>query len=926
MMHLYSLSVFCITETHLLSSMPSSFIDIPSYSVIRNDVSGNFAKHGVCIFVHNSIKHVSLDVPIKNCVVTHLVDLNLYIVAVYRPPSYSDQENSALVQYLLQVCCDKEVLLVGDFNLPSLSWDQENWTHSVTGVERQFLDAFLSLGLTQWVTEATYPRSGNILDLMFTTDDDRIGSVAVLPPIPGCDHCPTMCDYLFDSLALPASLPSKSQWKWHHGKYNKIARSLAEVDWDLEFLYLDPDDAYMRFLNVVTPLIQEHIPVSSPGTSKRLPWKVNPPSSLLNRKREAWVKYKSVRLRLGRSAAPTREALQDFFTVNQSVKTFALRSQSEYELQMLEKFKCDPKLLHGYVRSKKVGCPTVGPLRLRDGTLTDDPQIMVEELASAFASVYSSDTTPKFDMGLDHQRVESRMYPVNIQVGDVLQVLQSLDPNTAAGLDNIHPMLLKSCARELAYPLYKIFCLSLLEGRLPESWKTSRVTPIFKKGSKYVPLNYRPVCLNSVPCKCLERLITKKLNEYLNEHDILTNEQFGFREGRSTADQMLLVYDSIAKWYDEGSVIDLMLFDFSKAFDVVSHSILLTKLKHLGIEDNLIAWIEAFLVGRTMRVAIRDAYSNPRSVKSGVPQGSVLGPILFLLFVNHIAANLTCQFKIFADDLKLYMNICGPDEANHAESVRKCQSDITTLNQTAISWGLKFNKDKCVVIRFQRKSHIVPPPSYHIDGYKIRLVDSHTDLGVMVDSSLKFHEHIQRTAQKANGLAQNLLKSTACRSPEFMVTLFCTHIRPILEYCSNVWNTGYIGDQRVLESVQRRWTKHIDTVSHLDYDARLKTLDMYSVSGRLLRADMICCWKIFNDKSCIAPDSLFSPAPVGNTRGHPYKVGHVRAQTDVRRRSFSIRCVDQWNRLPANVVLEQNYKSFKQKLAMALGNELYWYP
>ena len=196
----------------------------------------------------------------------------------------------------------------------------------------------------------------------------------------------------------------------------------------------------------------------------------------------------------------------------------------------------------------------------------------------------------------------------------------------------------------------------------------------------------------------------------------------------------------------------------------------------------------------------------------------------------------------------------------------------------------------------------------------------------MVDSSLKFHEHIRRTAQKANGLAQNLLKSTACRSPEFMVTLFCTHIRPILEYCSNVWNTGYIGDQRVLESVQRRWTKHIDTVSHLDYDARLKTLDMYSVSGRLLRADMICCWKIFNDKSCIAPDSLFSPAPVGNTRGHPYKVGHVRAQTDVRRRSFSIRCVDQWNRLPENVVLEQNYKSFKQKLAMALGNELYWYP
>ena len=385
------------------------------------------------------------------------------------------------------------------------------------------------------------------------------------------------------------------------------------------------------------------------------------------------------------------------------------------------------------------------------------------------------------------------MSPVDIQLQDVLHVLQSLDVHSAAGGDSIHPMLLKSCASQLAYPLFKIFCLSLEESKLPEAWKVSQVTPIFKKGSRYVivPLNYWPLCLNSVPCKCLERIITARLNEYLGENGILTDHQFGFRAGRSTLDQLILVYDSISPWYDEGSAIDLLLFDFSKAFDVVSHSVLLTKLKLLGIDSNLIAWIEAFLTGRTMSVAIRDAHSRPRQVLSGVPQGSVLGPILFLLFVNHIAANLSCQFKIFADDLKMYMNVCGPDSQNYADTTTKCQSDISTLHLTAQSWGLKFNIGKCAVIRFQRSLQTLPPPSYHIHNTPISVVESHSDLGVIVDSSLKFHEHIQRTVQKAGGLSQNLLKSTACHSPEFMVTLFCTHIRPILEYCSGLWHTGY---------------------------------------------------------------------------------------------------------------------------------------
>jgi len=208
----------------------------------------------------------------------------------------------------------------------------------------------------------------------------------------------------------------------------------------------------------------------------------------------------------------------------------------------------------------------------------------------------------------------------------------------------------------------------------------------------------------------------------------------------------------------------------------------------------------------------------------------------------------------------------------------------------------------------------------------IQVVQSHPDLGVLIDADLKFHQHISKTVHKAAGLSQNFLKSTVCRSPEFMMTLFSSHIRPILEYCSCVWNTGYIGDLRVLESVQRRWTKRVSNLSNVDYQSRLRALNQFSVQGRLLRADLIQYWKIFHGKCCVAPADLFVMSPQSGIRGHRFKIAHVRAQTDVRSRSFSTRCVERWNGLPDQVVSEDDLDSFKNLLAGALGETLYNFP
>ena len=188
------------------------------------------------------------------------------------------------------------------------------------------------------------------------------------------------------------------------------------------------------------------------------------------------------------------------------------------------------------------------------------------------------------------------------------------------------------------------------------------------------------------------------------------------------------------------------------------------------------------------------------------------------------------------------------------------------------------------------------------------------------------HLHILSTAQKAGGLAQSILKATVCRSPEFMLTLLTTHIRPILEYCSCLWHTGYINDIKTLESVQRRWTKRVERLSQVDYGTRLRTLNLYSVSGRLLRADMIFCWKIFHGKCSVVPEDIFSVSSDRGTRGHRYKVDHVRPYTDVRGRSFGLRVINQWNRLPDHVVALDDLKQFKAMLSDALGDKLFDYP
>ena len=324
-----------------------------------------------------------------------------------------------------------------------------------------------------------------------------------------------------------------------------------------------------------------------------------------------------------------------------------------------------------------------------------------------------------------------------------------------------------------------------------------------------------------------------------------------------------------------------------------------------------------------MQVRCSNHLSSPQPVRSGVPQGSVLGPVLFLLYINHVVSDIKCNFKIFADDVKLYLSF---PVGSSGEGIAALQSNIDTLVSTSASWNLFINPEKCVVLRFSprmsplQSSGLSP---YTADGVQLQFSESHSDLGVQVDRKLKFHGHIRRRVAVAGALTTNILSSTLCREADFLLSIYISHVRPQLEYGSQLWNQGYIGDTTLVERIQRRWTREMDGIGHLPYDERLRALDLYSVRGRLLRADLLLVWKMFHGECALNPREFFEPTLSTITRGHSLKMRVQQCRLDVRKRFFSNRVVAAWNSLSAEAVEAGTINSFKSHLHRELGDQLY---
>ena len=392
---------------------------------------------------------------------------------------------------------------------------------------------------------------------------------------------------------------------------------------------------------------------------------------------------------------------------------------------------------------------------------------------------------------------------------------------------------------------------------------------------------------------------------YLEKNKLLSSDQHGFRQGRSCTTQLLEVMEIWSNFIDEGLAFDTIYLDFSKAFDKVPHKRLCSKINSYGIKGHLSNWIKSFLENRHQSVAIQQIKSSSRPVTSGIPQGSVLGPLLFVIYINDLPEEIESTIKIFADDTKIFRAISKSLDST------TLQNDLNKLITWSKTWLLPFNYEKCVTVHYGNNN---PRSIYKIDNNQINSSNSEKDLGVHFDNKLKFSPHIRNIVAKANSRVGLIRKHFSNLTPQIFLPLYKALIRPILEYASVIWNPSLIQDSKEIEKVQRRATKLVSGNFNLPYSDRLKRLKLDSLVFRRRRYDLIQVFRIVKKIDNINFNNFFELHDGPNTRGHQLKLKKPRANSTFKLNSFSHRVINDWNNLPASTVGKSSINSFKTAL------------
>ena len=418
-------------------------------------------------------------------------------------------------------------------------------------------------------------------------------------------------------------------------------------------------------------------------------------------------------------------------------------------------------------------------------------------------------------------------------------------------------------------------------------------------------INYRPVSLTAVLSKVLESIIRDHLLEHMTVNGLFADEQHGFVPGRSCTTQLLLAIEDWTEKLENGEPVDVIYLDFRKAFDSVPHQRLINKLRSYGLGQNLTSWIANFLTGRTQRVIVEGTYSEWTAVESGIPQGTVLGPILFVLFINDLPDSVRSSCLLFADDAKIYTTVGECSGSN------QIQHDLDELDKWANKWQMAFNSTKCKSLHLGNNNI---KHQYSMCNTTLAQTTAERDLGVNIDDSLKFHKHTSAVVNKANQIMAVIRKSFEHLDRTTIPLLYKTLVRPHLEYGNAIWGPHFTLDQKAVERVQRRATRLIPSIRDLPYEERLRELDLPSLAYRRRRGDMIQTYKIINGIDRLDKSKLFTPSPSTTTRGHRNKLYHPHAHKQVRRHSFSFRVLPDWNSLPPKVIESDTLNAFKRQL------------
>lgn len=837
---------------------------------------------------------------------------NLLLGLIYRSPSMTDKDQNLKLVELIQECCQKKfthLLIMGDFNFPNIDWN--NWTinsTSVENIESKFIETLQDNGLEQHVNQPTRWRGNNnpsILDLVITNEMNMISNIEYNSPLGKSDHITISFEF---NCYTPTKGSQQVRKNYNKGNYSKITEELENTDWHA---LLEEDNINDNWSNLKNKLLELESKYISNIISKK--HKNSPNNFPVDEQTRELIKKKH---KLAKKVVQlnSAEVRKEYNKVRNKVKTYTKNLKKQFENNLAKKAKDNPKLIWNYINSKSKTKAGIADLLTNPNDpkseKTDDDEQKANILARYFNSVFTIEPEGEIPK-LPKRDVDQPLRNILISEEEVFQILKNLKIDKAPGPDRLHPKLLKETALSLSKPLTKLFNLSIRTKTIPWEWKEGVISAIFKKGNKNHPGNYRPVSLTSIICKTMETLVRNTIIEHMKQNNLFSNKQYGFISGRSTSLQLLEVLDQWTRALDEDNNVDCIYMDYQKAFDTVPHRRLIGKLESYGVQNPILGWIENFLSNRKQRVQINGNYSEWMPVTSGIPQGSVLGPLLFVIFINDLPGLVTSSTYLFADDTKIFRIIT--DQTDH----NILQGDLNLLTEWSDTWLLRFHPDKCKHMHISKYT-TEQPYSYQLKGKDLETIEIEKDIGVIIDKKLSFEDHINEKIKKAHSMSALIRRTFENLDSKTFLPLYKALVRSQLDYASSVWSPYKNTWIEKIEEVQRRATRQIQGMKNLTYPERLKKLKLPTLAYRRVRGDMIETYKIINGLYDPDASSLIKLAKDSGTRissrKNTVKISTQWHKSDLRKYSFANRISKVWNNLPEEIVKAPTLNTFKNRL------------
>ncbi|MCG8430647.1 MAG: hypothetical protein MJA29_05710 [Candidatus Omnitrophica bacterium] len=791
----------------------------------------------------------------------------LYFITIYRSPLSSYMADEECVHFIKNYNFDSDIVLVGDFNLPGLFGDtSKNYSSQYDLYDSLFIE----LGLFQKVNSPT--RNNNILDYVLSTDQLLITNLKVAECFSTSDH-----KKIVFNLNIPFYNIKLHENKFYrdfkNADFSNMMDFIEKIDWDT-ILFIGEntiDNIWENFTNIINYAIYLFVPLKL-YKFKKYKWSKNT-RKLYNKKRKAWKHYKKCKNELN---------LNKYRNLAVSAKNSAFNDLKSSELNILNSKNL--KTFYSFINSKLISRNSMPPL-FKDGITYINSSDKANLLQEQFCLNFTDDNNI---LPLFLYRTDNILEDILINEEIVLNSLKKL-PKNSAGPDGI-PSLLKKLAQVVAKTLTIIFKYSFENSVIPSQWLEAKIIPIFKKGENANPSNYRPISLTVVASKVMERIIKDNMIKFLNENNLLNENQHGFLSNKSTLTNVLSTINKWIKWVNDRKVVHAAYIDFAKAFDSVSHRKLAYKLSKYGINGNLLSWIKTFLNNRQQYVLVDNSKSSSCLVKSGIPQGTVLGPILFAIYINDLVDVVkNSHISLYADDAKIFTYI----DNNEVKSWL-LQDNLIAVHEWSKIWQLNVAINKCSVFIFGHSLGTLP--CYSVGSLDLEVVTEINDLGFILSSNKKFSAHCKKITKKACRISANVFRNFKNRDTNFLIKLFNTYIiliklfntyiRPVVEYGISVWNPYLLKDIDLVEKVLRSYTKRIPEISHLNYNDRLKTLKIKSLEHRRIIADLNLGYKIIHNLIGLEFDEFFTYSYITGVRSHNLKLVVPKVINEINKSNF----------------------------------------